>query len=124
MMDGVKKKESHTMKKIRIRSFVLEEEVAPVERAAMEEIAFEEFEKLPEISREEMEEEHAALRVPPLRIEMDTNTVEINTSEEDFNRLLYIFKLSGIPFKLIENGIEIDLREKERYPYKERMPGT
>lgn len=79
----------------------------------------EEFMKLPDIPREEQEEEYMATHVSSLRIEMDTNIVEIDVSDEDFGRLHHVFRLYGIPLKPIENGIEIDIRKKEPYPYRD-----
>ena len=104
-------------KKIRIKSFILDEE-----KEATESLTEEEFMKLPETPKEEQEEEYAAIRVPALRMEMDTNIVEINVSDADFCRLHHILKLYGIPLKPIENGIEIDIREKESYPYRDKPP--
>lgn len=104
-----------TTKRIRIKSFILHDEEI-WDRATMEK-----FEKLPKPSKKELEEEDAAINVPFLRMELGTKIVEMNISEENYNALCYIFRLYGIPLKPIENGIEVDVREKEPYTHRTRL---
>jgi len=109
-------KNENITKKIRIKSFILEE------READEEINIEEFEEVKMSATEEEEERVEIRNVPHLRIERDTRIVEMNVNAEDFEKLGYVFKLYGIPTKPIEDGIEIDIREREPYPYREKPP--
>ena len=47
--------------------------------------------------------------------------INLDVSEKNYGNLCHIFLLYDIPFKLIKNGIEIDITEKELYPYKNRL---
>ena len=104
------------MRKIKIKSFILDEE------GVIEEITLEEFKKLPKVSEKDEEAESMALRVPIIRMEKDSSVVEVNVSDEDFNKLCYVFKLYRVPIKYIRSGVELDIRAKEEYPFRERMP--
>ena len=109
---------SERIKKIRIKSFILRE------KETIEKISVEEFEKAlekaPDLPEEEFEEMIEATKVYHIAREMDTNIIEMNVTEEDYKNLYHIFKLYGIPIKPIENGIEVDIREKE--PYEPEYP--
>jgi len=110
---------SERNKKIRIKSFILREKEVTIEKISVEE--FEKaLEKANNIPEEELEEMVEATKVLPIAREMDTIISEINVTEEDYKKLYHIFKLYGIPIKHIENGIELDIREKE--PYEPEYP--
>jgi hypothetical protein len=96
------------MKIIRIVSLVLKEEDAGKKR----QLILEDFKKMPN-SPEEAIERAMAARVPHLAIEMDTNVVELKVKDGVYDSLFYIFQLCGVLMKPIENGVEIDIRDRE-----------
>lgn len=84
-----------------------------------EEIPKEEFETLPEHKPTPREREaEMLLRVEgkekEVDIEMMKKSVDIHVDEKVLKELLNIFKLYEVPFKPIENGIQVDIRRKMR----------
>lgn len=106
------------LKTIRIKSLILRS----IDETPKEEITVEESEKAPRIPKKEKDEEHAAMHIPSMRIETDTDIVEMHVSEKNYGNLCHVFILYRIPLKLIKNGIEIDIRDKEPYPYRDHPP--
>lgn len=85
----------------------------------LEEISIEEFEALPEYEPSPKEREaEMLLRVKGKEVEVDIEmmkkSVDITVEDNALKELLNIFKLYNVPFKLIENGIQIDIRRKMR----------
>ena len=103
-----------TMKKIRIKSFILHE------RTPREVVAIEEPKKASKISKKETKETITE-QVPSLKTEKELGFVDLDVSEKNYGILCHVILLYGIPFKLIENGIEIDITEKEPHAYKKPL---
>lgn len=88
-----------------------------------EEITEEEFERLPEYEPDQNEiEAEQLLKVQGMEgevdIEMMKKTVDVYVDDNTFKELLNLFKLYKVPFKFIENGIEVDVRRKMRKKYE------
>ena len=48
-------------------------------------------------------------------MEMDTNILELKLTDEVYKVFFYIFQLYGVLMKPLDDGVEIDLREREAY---------
>ena len=98
------------MKKIRIKSFILRERVSKGKESVEE--------KVSDVPEKELEKSETNLEAS-VGIEKDVNFVEMDVTEKNYGFLCHIFLLNYIPFKLIKEGIEIDLTGKEATPNKD-----
>jgi hypothetical protein len=96
-------------KKIRIKSLILRE------KGKIIQLNNDMMKRLVPVRFKREERQATKIKSEQIARELDTNIVEMNITEDYYEYLIYIFKLYGIPFKPIKNGVEIDIREKEPY---------